>query len=272
MHSVGVMETALSRYLPVIGTAFCVSFALGLVNWVHHHAWGGVMLLFSALLLGLLLSYAAWSFVKGLRRWRARSGRGAVLFWGVAMTGFGVAMFAFSYLLVPMYDVICKHMGVNGHVGHVAKSVNHHHLVSDHPVKLQIVTNVNTELPWDVIPIERTKTIQPGETIEVHYYVRNKSAHSATVHPVLSLTPGELAQYFVQERDHHEQTTQSLAGGQSALWSMKFRLSQQIPDNVSELTLAYSLFDVAYVGHLGNSDYWRKMQRMTRGVKKSPRA
>jgi cytochrome c oxidase assembly protein subunit 11 len=269
---VGVIETTLSRYVPVIGTLFCVTFAVGLVNWVHQHAWGGAVLVFSGVLLMILLGYALWSVARMVCRWQTRFAMNRMAFWGVAMASFGIAMFGFSYLLVPLYDVICKHMGVNGHVGHTAKQIDAHHLVHNHPVKLQMVANVNSELPWDVIPIERNQVIKPGESITLHYYVRNRAAHSVTVRPVLSLTPSELAQFFMRQQAHNDRETRSLAAGESALWSMTFRLSDKVPANVGELTLAYSLFDVAYVGHLGRSHHWQKMRRMTRGVETPPKA
>ncbi|MDF3054294.1 MAG: cytochrome c oxidase assembly protein [Gammaproteobacteria bacterium] len=154
-----------------------------------------------------------------------------------------VLMFGFGYALVPLYNVLCDAFGINGKTGgqtaqSVVSSVDKHRTIT-----VQFVSMNNAKLPWKFYPYRKSVDIHPGENTRVAYFAKNESGKTMVVQAIPSVAPSEAAKYlkktecFCFER-------QTLADGETMDMPLLFHIDRDIPEDVKEITLSYTLFDV----------------------------
>ena len=158
-----------------------------------------------------------------------------------------VIMFGFCFAIVPLYSLICQATGINtsapgsGLLSPVSAT-------PDEPVDLtrtvtvQFVAVNHNGMPWEFY--SRTKTIQvhPGENNKIFFFAKNTTEKTMSVQAIPSMTPVDALGHF-----HKVQcfcfTQQTLKGGESKEMPMIFRIDNELPKEVSVITLAYTLFD-----------------------------
>ena len=155
-----------------------------------------------------------------------------------------VAMFGFGFALVPMYDVFCEITGLNGKTGG-RYIVDEEQLVSDddRSVKVQFLARTNDGMSWKFWPTVGSVTVNPGAPTTVTFFVENPTQQEMVAQAIPSVVPFKAANYlhktecFCFER-------QSLAAGASMEMPVRFIIDQDLPDDVSTVTLSYALFDI----------------------------
>ncbi len=152
-----------------------------------------------------------------------------------------VAMFAFGYALVPLYDVLCEVTGLNGKTGRIESASDA--VDTSRSVKVEFVAESMAGLPWEFRPVERSVNVHPGETREVKYLVHNRSSEPVTGQAVPSVTPGIAAAHF-NKIECFCFTQQTLKPGETREMPVRFVVSPKLPDGVQTLTLAYSFFNI----------------------------
>ncbi|CAM4457906.1 MAG: Cytochrome c oxidase assembly protein CtaG [Legionellaceae bacterium] len=153
-----------------------------------------------------------------------------------------LGMFGFGFALVPLYSVICEVTGLNGKIQGVATVNNDDSIDKSRTVTLQLVANINANLPWDFYPLQKVIKVHPGEQAHFAYYAKNKSFHTMTVQAVPSVAPGLAAQY-IRKTECFCFTRQTFKAGESQEMPVLFHLDKELPKNISTLTLSYTLFD-----------------------------
>lgn len=158
-----------------------------------------------------------------------------------------VAMFFFSYALVPLYNVICKQLGVNGKPANYSVA-NDSTIDETRSIKVEFLSTVNADLPWEFKPLTKSITVHPGENTKLSFYAKNHSNHTMTVQAIPSVTPGNAAKHlkktqcfcFTQQtlRAHHDMTMPII-----------FHLDNTLPEDIHELTLSYTLFEIKNPKH-----------------------
>lgn len=85
--------------------------------------------------------------------------------------------------------------------------------------------------------------MHPGIDNKVTYYARNNTNHVMTVQAIPSITPGQAAKHL-----HKVQCfcfeSQTLKPGQSMDMPIIFHFDNQLPKNMHEVTMSYTLFQV----------------------------
>ena len=151
------------------------------------------------------------------------------------------AMFGFGFALVPLYDVFCDITGLNGKTKGKASVVEAVEINQDRLIKIQFVTSLNANMPWEFKPAIRSMELHPGESATVEFYARNTSRHDIIGQAVPSVTPGLAAPYF-QKTECFCFTEQKLAAGEEKRMPVVFRVDSSLPDDINELTLSYTFF------------------------------
>ena len=153
-----------------------------------------------------------------------------------------VLMFGFGFALVPLYNVMCKQLGINGKLDSqadaLATGIDH-----SRNIKVIFLATNNANLPWAFKPNVSSLTLHPGENTRISFYARNNTDHAMTVQAIPSIAPGIAAQYL-KKTECFCFTQQTLAGHESQNMPILFHIDRNIPSSVHSLTLSYTLFHV----------------------------
>ena len=122
-----------------------------------------------------------------------------------------VGMFAFGFALVPLYDVFCEITGLNGKTGgQYSYEASQVEVDESRLVTIQFRAMNNAGMSWQAVP---------------------------------SVSPFRAADYL-RKTECFCFNQQTLAAGQDIDMPLLFFIDQDIPEDVTKLTLSYTLFDV----------------------------
>lgn len=153
------------------------------------------------------------------------------------------AAFAFGFLLVPLYDVICEVTGLNGKTRGSAVAMAETGVDTTRTVQVEFISTTMPGMPWEFSAGQPRVTVHPGEIATVHFRVRNMTASTITGQAVPSVSPGKAASHL-QKLDCFCFKQQTLAPGEVRDMPVSFIVDRRLPDDVSALTLSYSFFAV----------------------------
>ena len=153
-----------------------------------------------------------------------------------------VAMYAFSYALVPIYDTFCEITGLNGKTNDVAYTDNDINK-EDRFVKVKFISNVANSAPLYFEPSVTEMTVQVGKPYNTHYVMKNNSSRQLHTTASPSVTPGKYAEYFkkIECFCFNQQTINS--GGVKDL-GVQFIVDNDLPNNIGDIVLSYTMFDI----------------------------
>ena len=154
-----------------------------------------------------------------------------------------VIMFGFGFAMIPLYNVLCKNLGING------KTDKNAYLTSNEidwsrSIRVEFLTNNNNYLPWDFYPRLQHIQLHPGENILVYFAAKNNSNRLMTVQAIPSVSPG-LAAHYLKKTECFCFTQQTFNPGQRRDMPVLFHIDQHLPKNINTITLAYTLFDTS---------------------------
>ncbi len=152
-----------------------------------------------------------------------------------------VAMFAFGFALVPIYDVMCKAFGINGKTAGVyegAQSID-----QARQVRVQFLATNSADMVWDFHPIADEVTVHPGATQEMLFVAFNPTDKPMTAQAIPSVAPSKAAAFF-HKTECFCFTQQVLQPGERIEMPVRFIVDRDLPEDVHHLTLAYTLFDI----------------------------
>ena len=163
------------------------------------------------------------------------------LVWKVA--ALGLAMFAFGFALVPLYDVICAVTGFGGKTASVAA------VVAEQPdpsrtVRVEFLASVARGAPFTLEPEVGHLEVHPGQLYETHFRARNLTGSPLTAQAVPSIAPGAAARYF-NKAECFCFTSQQFAPHEELLLKVSFMVAPELPAHVDTLSLSYTYFSAA---------------------------
>lgn len=156
---------------------------------------------------------------------------------------------AFGYALVPLYDTLCRAIGLNG------KTFVDGRLVAETPtaaapearvdlsrrVAVEFTSTVMPGLDWEARPLTHSLEMHPGELHSATFLVHNRSTQTITAQAVPSVTPGQAATHFAKIECFCF-TQQTLLPGEAREMPVSFIVKPELSDQVSTITLAYAFF------------------------------
>lgn len=159
-----------------------------------------------------------------------------------------VGMFAFSFALIPLYTVLCKAWGINGKVDdQVAPSSLQ--VDKKRNITVEFLATTNENLPWDFYSLTKKIVIHPGENVLIDYFAKNNSAVTMTVQAIPSVSPGIAAKYL-KKTECFCFTQQTFKAREERKMPVLFHLDVDLPKEIHTVTLSYTLFDTANLGHI----------------------
>jgi cytochrome c oxidase assembly protein subunit 11 len=156
------------------------------------------------------------------------------------VAGIGVAMFAFGFALVPIYDVFCQITGFGGKTAAAAVAV----VESPDPnrtVRVEFLSSVARGTPFTLTPEVSHMEVHPGQLYETHFRARNLTASSLVAQAVPSVAPGPAARYF-NKAECFCFTSQAFAPHEELDLKLKFMVATELPAHVDTLSLSYTYF------------------------------
>ncbi len=152
------------------------------------------------------------------------------------------AMFGFGFALVPLYDVMCDALGINGKTSDVAV-IQPTGMQPDlsRTIRVEFMAHVNPDMPWEFKPKVISMNVHPGEVVQTEYLAFNESGHRLVGQAVPSVSPGNGAAYF-NKIECFCFTQQPLDGKQHAQMPLIFYIEPDLPDSIHTLTLSYTLY------------------------------
>ncbi len=153
-----------------------------------------------------------------------------------------VGMFAFGFLLVPLYDVFCEITGLNGKTaGKYEEPVE---LIVDESrtVTVQFISHIDSGMPWKFKPEVHEVKVHPGEPTVIHYHAKNNTGREMIGQAIPSLVPNEAVALF-HKTECFCFEEQSLKGGEEVEMALQFIVDPELPKSVKQITLSYTLYD-----------------------------
>jgi cytochrome c oxidase assembly protein subunit 11 len=106
-----------------------------------------------------------------------------------------VGMFAFGFLLIPFYDVLCKITGLNGKTGGRVEVVEAVKVDESRTVTVEFVASLNIGAPWEFAPKVARMQVHPGQFYQTHFWAQEfgRPTHDRSGHPQCFARVGSLA-------------------------------------------------------------------------------
>jgi cytochrome c oxidase assembly protein subunit 11 len=156
---------------------------------------------------------------------------------------FAVGMFGFGFALVPLYNVMCRQLGINGKTNAQPAAYVHTGVDKTRTLAVEFLTTNNGSLTWDFHPLTQKLHLHPGEMKRVAFYAENKTDKPMVVQAIPSVSPSEAAKYL-KKTECFCFARQALKPHQHMKMPVLFHLDPELPKYIKTITLSYTLFDV----------------------------
>jgi cytochrome c oxidase assembly protein subunit 11 len=115
-----------------------------------------------------------------------------------------LGMFAFGYMLVPLYEAFCLWTGSNVLSLSERESKNSMNGRASMPLNTQVDTSrtisvefdTNVRGPWHFSPMTRSLNVHPGELVTVMFEFQNIQNRTMSAQAIPSYAPQQAASYF----------------------------------------------------------------------------
>jgi cytochrome c oxidase assembly protein subunit 11 len=156
-----------------------------------------------------------------------------------------IGMFAFGFALVPIYNRLCKTLGLNGKTNTEAVVYDEKTAIvqNEREIQVEFVATKNSSLRWAFYPKVTKLKIHPGKIAKLAFYAENQTSERMTVQAIPSVTPAIAAKYL-KKTECFCFTQQTLNGHEAMNMPLLFHLDTDLPESVKTITLSYTLFDV----------------------------
>lgn len=152
-------------------------------------------------------------------------------------------MFLFAFALVPLYDVFCQVTGLNGKPS-MEKAQTSESMNSTQQVDVGFITHAQADAPFKVTAKNKKLLVNTGEMNKVSFIAENLSQQDRVLQAVPSVSPGLAAQYLHKVECFCFQS-QPIKAGESVEMTLLFYVDEEIPTEIEEMTLSYTLFDIS---------------------------
>lgn len=154
-----------------------------------------------------------------------------------------IFMFGFCYMLVPLYRLVCQRTGFNGQAVRTAAVFDPLMPVDySRVIHVYFTATVHGGLEFEFKPLQRAVDIHPGERKLIYFFAENRTGRDLTVQAIPSITPVDAAR-FLKKTECFCFTQQYFFKGERADMPVYFFVEPDIPKNIHDITLSYTLFD-----------------------------
>jgi cytochrome c oxidase assembly protein subunit 11 len=159
------------------------------------------------------------------------------------MVGFILAMFAFGWGSIFLYNLVCKQIDPGGTASKTGLDQYKNVKVDEsRDIEVRFMANVNGGLPWDFYPVNKTVTVHPGERKLVNFISKNNADRDILGKAIYDIQPAQAGGYFKKNECFCFQQ-QTLDAGQRREMPLNFWIDPNLPDSIDKITLAYTFFN-----------------------------
>lgn len=166
-----------------------------------------------------------------------------------------IAMFGFGFALIPLYDVFCDVLGINGSYQSIedgtydAKAETERALKNgvdkSRTITMQFLVTDNEALDLEFRAETKSLTMNPGQIKEVKYYVKNRSSKTMVLQAIPDITPN-LAKKYLAKIECFCFKQQTLLPGEEKEMPLRFVINSALPETIPVLTMTYRFIDLNY--------------------------
>ena len=153
-----------------------------------------------------------------------------------------VAMFGFTYLMVPVYNKACE-IGWIDSRREAEQIVKNTQVDTSRWIRVEFVANVNEQLPWKFEPLQTSVKIHPGELTHIAYRVTNLTDRNMIGQAVVSYGPAQAGEY-IKKIECFCFTRQPLKAQESKDMPVTFVVQPELSDDINTITLSYTFFEL----------------------------
>jgi cytochrome c oxidase assembly protein subunit 11 len=157
------------------------------------------------------------------------------------LIGLALGMFAFGFLLVPLYDVFCDITGIGGKFDLEAATVETHQSDDNRTITVEFIATLNEYAPWEFRPAISSMEVKPGEMYDTTFFARNLTDRNIVGQAVPSIAPGQAVKYF-QKTECFCFTSQEFDPREARDMPLQFVVDPDLPEHIDRLTLSYTFF------------------------------
>jgi len=154
-----------------------------------------------------------------------------------------VAMFAFGFALVPLYDVFCEITGFGGRTNESAAVVEEAPDLN-RQIRVEFVTTTNSYAPFEFGADIDSMTVNPGKMYFATFTAKNLTGDDRIAQAVPSVSPVSAAEYF-KKIECFCFTSQEFMANEARAMPLQFIVDPDLPDYVDTISLQYTFFDTA---------------------------
>ncbi|MGD8927060.1 MAG: cytochrome c oxidase assembly protein [Thioalkalispiraceae bacterium] len=164
-------------------------------------------------------------------------------------------MFGFGFALIPLYNVFCDALGINGSYQEIedgtydAKAETTKALKNgvdkSRTITMQFMVTDNEALELDFKSNTKSLQMNPGQIKEVTYYVKNRSDKPMVLQAIPDITPN-LAKKYLAKIECFCFRKQVLQPGEGKNMPLRFVVNSALPESIPVLTLTYRFIDLNY--------------------------
>jgi cytochrome c oxidase assembly protein subunit 11 len=160
------------------------------------------------------------------------------------LAGGAVVMFAFVFVvMVPLYNVLCDALGINGKTDGQAYTAVQAGVDESRTVTIQFLASNNAGMPWEFAPTTTMMKVHPGAANDTVFFAHNTQPQAMIAQAIPSISPAKAAQYF-HKTECFCFRQQPLAGKASAELPLQFIVDRDLPKDIGTITLSYTIFDI----------------------------
>lgn len=165
----------------------------------------------------------------------------------VIMMLIAFGMFGFGYALVPMYNVLCKQLGINGKIGDKATYDPKMPIDKSRLLTVEFLTTDQAHLNGVFYPLVKKIQMHPGEQKRAAFYVENPASHDVVLQAIPSVSPG-LAAKYLKKTECFCFTQQTLHAKEGRDMPVIFHFDPELPSDINVITISYTIYDVTPKG------------------------
>jgi cytochrome c oxidase assembly protein subunit 11 len=151
--------------------------------------------------------------------------------------------FAFGWALVPLYDVLCRAVGIGNAEAKAGPSVVARETIDpNREITIEFVASPASVGSFEFRPKVASMRIHPGKLYDTSFYAKNLTTGASVAQAVPSISPNATARYF-HKTECFCFTPQKFGVGEGRDMPLRFIVDPQLPANIDRLTLAYTFYD-----------------------------
>lgn len=166
----------------------------------------------------------------------------------IIMVIIAIGMFGFGYALVPLYNVMCSTLGINGKIsGQAIYNPLTTHLDKSRLLTVEFLTNDQAQLNGKFFPLKKKVQVHPGEQKRVAFYIENPEQHQIIVQAIPSVSPGIAAKYL-KKTECFCFTQQTLHAKEGRDMPVVFHFDPELPKDIKVVTISYTVYNITPKG------------------------